>query len=89
MTLLDPTNAAVIDLKSTTTRLIEIFTSLETLPVNSLMTYKADNILLRLLQSLDDLPSATDLREILAHLPVSCNFQGQETVVMTITEIRN
>ena len=88
-TLLDTVNAAVIELKSGTSQLMEFFTRLETLPTNSLTTGRADDIVLRLLKSLEDLPSATRLTEILAYLPRSANnFQGQETVVMTLTKLR-
>ncbi len=75
MRLPDQTNAAaVIDLKSTTNRLVEIFARLEALPAKSLTTGRADGILLRLLLSLDDLPPTTDVRETLGRLPPLSRF---------------
>ncbi|OCT49038.1 hypothetical protein CLCR_04631 [Cladophialophora carrionii] len=89
VTPLDQATAAkVLDLKFATQRLAEIFSSLETLPVISLTADRIDSLLLRLLESLEDLPASGDLRENLARLPPVSNFQGQEAVVMTIIKLR-
>ena len=54
----------------------------------SLTTSKGNGILSDLLRTFDDLPPSAALREVLARLPPSECFQGQEAVVTTMAKLR-